>query len=273
MTKRLVPLLLLFALTGCSTLPKNYIATDSRAVVNLEEMLGQIEDTRVVFTGELHGDRASHYVQLEVIKHLHKKGGKLVIAIEVFPSAMQDVLDRWVSGNIGKDDFAAIFQRNVNLPFSPYEEIFEFARTTDTPIIAIDVERSLVSDVSKNGIKTVPADFLQRIGFSACSENPEYAEVLGFFREREYHQSGMPYLCDAQRLRDAVMAFNIANILKSRGPAAVVVLTGIVHATKVAVPGLLLKHANVSYKVIIPHSIKYVIKRSPGPDVADYIWY
>jgi hypothetical protein len=51
-----------------------------------------------------------------------------------------------------------------------------------------------------------------------------------------------------------------------------VVLTGVAHASKVALPRMLQEHIDVSYKFLIPDSVKVIIKREPDISVADYKW-
>ncbi len=272
MLKRWLPFLLLLILWNCSTIPEHYHDTVSRSALTLEEILHQIENHRVIFTGEIHSDAASHSVQLEVIKHLHNKRGNLVIAIEIFPASQQEVLDAWIKETLSRNAFEREFHRAVNIAFDVYEDIFDFARNMGVPIIGIDADRSFIANVSKNGIKTVPEDYLKEIKFSDCIKNPEYVEKLGFDRNREYHQSGLPYLCDGQRLRDTVMAYNIAKILED-AEATAVVLVGLMHASKIAVPDMLQEHRPIPYKVIMPYAIRQIINRQPDSNIADYVWY
>ncbi|MBI5056857.1 MAG: ChaN family lipoprotein [Nitrospirae bacterium] len=264
---------ILLTLCACSTVPKHFVAVDSGTDFPLDETLKQIEDQRVIFVGELHADKASQEVEFQVIKHIHNMRKDLSIAVEIFPASRQDILDRWIGGYLGKKDFEDLFRNTVRLPFDAYEDIFDFARIMGIPVIGIDADKALIANASKNGVKTVHQELLQKIKFSDCSANPEYAGVLGYFREREYHQSGMPFLCDGQRLRDAIMAFNISKILNKDDNSTVVVLTGMMHASKIAVPHMLQKHVEVPFKSLMPAKIRDMINRDPDSQVADYIWY
>jgi len=235
-------------------------------------MLLEIEDERVIFIGEIHAKPSSHHVQLEVIKHLHESGRDVSIAIEIFPAAQQKYLNAWINDSISRDDFAKIFSSIANLPFSAYEEIFNYARQNKIAMTGIDAVRKSISDISKNGIKNVHADFLKKVKYSQCTEEPQYMEQLGFSGKRNYHETGMPHLCDGQRMRDSVMAFNLSRIVLN-SQSTVVVMLGLVHASKIAVPGMLQKHTEVDYVVLMPEGIKSISNRNPALDVADYIWY
>jgi uncharacterized iron-regulated protein len=272
MAKRFLLSVFLLFISSCAVLPKHYVRLDSGTDISFEEVLRQIENERLIFVGEIHDDSGSHRVQSEVIRHLHENGRDIVIAIEIIPNSRQGMLDRWVEGNVSRYDFARFFYNTVHVPYRYYKDIFEYAREMKIPVVGIDSDTKLISDVSKKGFNTAPGDFLEKIKFSDCSGDPEYARLLGFSAVQQYHESGLPFLCDGQRMRDAVIAFNIAAILK-RGNATVVVLTGTAHAMKLAVPRQIKKHVTVSHKVLVPGSIRFMINRRLGPDMADYAWY
>ncbi len=272
MTKRLLLFVFLLFISSCAVLPKHYVRLDSGADISFEEVLRQIENERIIFVGEIHDDGGSHRVQSEVIRHLHENGKDVVIAIEVIPESNQGMLDRWVEGNVSGYDFARFFYSTVRVPYRYYKDIFEYAREKKITVVGIDSDRKFISDVSKKGFNIAPDDFLEKIKFSDCSGDREYARLLGFSLVKQYHESGLPFLCDGQRMRDAVMAFNIAGILKKGNPS-VVVLTGIAHAMKFAVPSQIKKHVTVSHKILVPDSVRLIIDKRPGLDVADYVWY
>jgi len=261
-----------FLLCSCSTMPEHFIRMDYGANVTFEEILKRIENKRVIFVGEIHAKPTSHRVQLEVIRHLVDSGKNVSIAIEIFPAAKQQYLDKWVSGAYGRDNFVRVFSQSVNMPYGAYEHIFEYARGNKIPMIGIDSARKVIADVSKQGTQAVPAEFLEQVKFTECAEDPDYMGLLGFSGKREYHQTGMPFLCEAQRLRDAVMAYNISRILHEN-TATIVVMTGMMHSAKIAVPEMLQKHTTVDSVVLMPEMIISFTNGNQTIDFADYIWY
>ncbi len=86
------------------------------------------------------------------------------------------------------------------------------------------------------------------------------------------HRTALPFICDGQRLKDAIMGYNIANIIDTCN-ATVVVLIGAAHATKAAVPRMLQKHREDDYAVILPKKIRKVIRLKLDDRVGDYIYY
>jgi uncharacterized iron-regulated protein len=253
-------------------MPGHFISMDYMAAVAFEDLLKRIENKRVIFVGEIHSNPSSHRVQLEVIRHLVDSGKDVSIAIEIFPAAQQQYLDNWLSGVSGRDRFVRVFKQSVKMPYEAYEHIFEYARGNKIPIVGIDASREVIADVSKQGIKAVPAALLKRVKFTECVEDPDYMGLLGFSGKREYHQTGMPFLCEAQRLRDAVMAYNISRIIHENA-STIVVMTGMMHAAKIAVPEMLQKHTLVDYAVLMPKMIISYTNAHTTTDVADYVWY
>lgn len=271
MLKKLLLYIMALVLLSCSSAPKIFTRLDTGDTMELEEMLALIKNERVIFIGEIHADEESQALQFEVVKYLFEQGKDITVAVEIFPAGRQDVLDRWIDGAMEKDDFKKEFMEIVNLPFSPYEKIFKFAKKNGVRLMGIDADTEFINDAARRGPGTVSGRLLKKYKYSDCSEYPGYAELLGFDKGIGYHERGFPFLCDGQRLRDAVMAYNIARVLKENR-SMVVVLAGVAHAAKVAVPTVLQKHIQVSYKVLMSRRIEYLIQGIPDEDVADYLY-
>ncbi|UCH45148.1 MAG: ChaN family lipoprotein [Nitrospiraceae bacterium] len=271
MLKKYVLIFLLFALSSCATLPDRYLDLTFRETLTFEKLLKQIEYQDVIFVGEFHDDTVSHKVQLEVIRHLHRKGHSVAIAYEMFPASNQDLLDQWVEGTISPQLFVKQYQSIVHMHFRHYRDIFTYARESGIRIYGINAERSIIGNAARNGIGSVPEEYRDRVKFTGCHEDTEYADLFGFSEGKKFHAASLPYLCDAQRLRDAIMAYNIAELTKNN--RKIVVITGVAHALKAAVPAFLAKHTRASIKVIVPEKIRYVIDKQADHNVTDYIWY
>ena len=271
MLSRLIIFISLLIISGCATLPKHYVSLNTGADLNFNEVLTEIETSKAIFVGEFHATPRHHKVQFEVIKHLHNAGKKVAIAFEMLPETKQDILDGWINGSIPESVFSEIYQDYVNLSFRYYRDIFLFARDAGIPIIGINAGNDLIVNISKKGLKVVPEELLKKTSFTSCSQDSAYESLIGFADSRQYHVSGMPYLCDAQRVRDSVMTYNVAKLMVDN--YTVVVLTGVTHAVKLAMPGMLKNYTTLPYKVILPHKVSYIIRREPDLNITDYFWY
>ena len=272
MLSRLTIFISILIISGCATLPKHYVSLNTGAELDFSDVLTEIESSKAIFVGEFHATPRHHKVQFEVIKHLHNTGRKVAIAFEMFSGDKQDALDGWVNGLIPERDFKRIYQSYVNLPFRYYRNIFLFALDTGIPIFGINARKELIVNVLRNGIDVAPEKFLEKINFTDCSLNSEYEKMIGISGNREYHTTGMPHLCDAQRLRDAVMTYNVAKLMLD-GNYPVVVLTGVTHAAKPAMPGMLKDYTDLPYKVLLPRNVSQIVHREPDLNIADYLWY
>jgi len=268
MILRLFLVILIVILTSCSSLPKHYVDVQTLRPLSFENIINEIQSERVIFVGEFHGDRKSHAVEFEVIKSLHEKGKEIVIGFEMFPHTSQHELDGWVDGSTDKRKFLEIFQSHVNLPFYYYKNIFEYAREWGIPIVGINADKTLIRNVSRNGIEAIPEKVLEELKFSGCSQNNEYTQMFA----KKYHNKKMTFLCNGQRLRDTYMAYNIAKILE-HNDSTVIVIVGIAHAVKVAVPQILNQYTPLQYKVILPEGVKRIFERRLDTGITDYIWY
>jgi uncharacterized iron-regulated protein len=239
--------------------------------MSFQEILTELEKAQVIFVGEMHGIASSHRVELEVIRHLHLSGKKVAVALEMFPDNKQVILDRWADGTLNEKYFRKAYFETWRIPYRYYSAIFAYAKREHIPLFGVNADDTYINRVSKTGLAEVPEDLLKSLKFTSCLEDPEYSRLLGLFGKREYHTSGLPFLCDGQRLRDAVMAYNIFTILE-RQDFTVVVLAGAAHAVKAAVPGTLQKHREVSYRVLLPREFTTLLKREPDTTMADYIW-
>ena len=120
----------------------------------------------VVLLGESHTDVDHHQWQLQTLAALHGRGGNLVIGFEAFPRRLQSVLDDWVAGKLTDEAFlkASEWRQVWGYDAALYMPIFQFARLNRIPMIALNVDRKLVSQVGQQGWEGVPAS--EREGLS-----------------------------------------------------------------------------------------------------------
>ncbi len=265
--KGLIIAVTLLFLAGCASPPTHYISLDQQTSADLEAVLKEIENEKVIFIGEIHGTTSIHLLQLEIIKYLHQRGKQVAVALEAFPESKQEIFNRWIEGKLDEYAFERIYQETWAIPYEYYKEILEYARAEHIPLVAINAENALIGAVSKCGLREISPDFLQEIKFTECATDARYKEII----DRTYHAAELPFLCEGQRLRDAVMAFNIAHALRGNN-TTIVALVGATHAMKIAVPRMLQRHSAASSTVLMPGTVRRMIGRTPDKLIADYIW-
>ena len=133
----------------------------------------------VVLLGESHINEDHHHWQLHTLAALHGRARNIVIGFEAFPRRLQSVLDDWVEGKLTDEAFlkAAEWRQVWGYDAALYMPLFQFARLNRIPMIALNVERNLVSQVGQRGWASVPAS--EREGLSdPAPASPAYQREL-----------------------------------------------------------------------------------------------
>ena len=144
------------------------------------ELIGDlVAKTAVVLLGELHTDVDHHNWQLHTLAALHGRGGNIVIGFEAFPRRLQSVLNDWVEGKLTDQAFlkASEWGQVWGYDAAFYMPLFQFARLNRIPMIALNVERSLVARVGREGWEAVPPS--EREGLlDPAPASPAYQRAL-----------------------------------------------------------------------------------------------
>ena len=137
------------------------------------EVIAEAAQRRVVLIGEHHDSADHHRWQLQVLAALHARRPDMAIGFEMFPRRVQPVLDRWVAGELSEAEFLRASDWNRVWGFDPqlYLPLFHFARLNRIPMIALNVERTLVRQVGAGGWDSVPE--AQREGVTRAAPAPE----------------------------------------------------------------------------------------------------
>jgi uncharacterized iron-regulated protein len=214
------------------------------AIRTFPEIIDQLAASRVVYIGETHTSAADHLLQFRIIQALYKKDPHLVIGMEMFPSASQQALDTYVMGDTGMEerDFLKKSQyfQVWGYDWRLFRDIFNFARMNRIPIIGLNLERSIVSDVFKTGSTDNLTPEQQRaLPSDRDLDMPGYADRL--LRIHDAHEqerteqdpkNGFSGFIQAQGLWDETMAENIATFLVNNPAHRMVVLAGTQHIRK-----------------------------------------
>jgi len=119
--------------------------------VSEPQLLNDLNKRPVVMLGETHTNAEHHRWQLYVLSALYGKNQNMVIGFEAFPRTLQPILDRWTRGELSKDEFIKLTRWNEIWAYDPdlYMPLFHFARMHRIPMLALNVERSLIQKISQ----------------------------------------------------------------------------------------------------------------------------
>lgn len=205
-----------------------------------DELFAGLTARPIVLLGEEHDNAAHHRWQLSVIEALHARRPDLVLGFEMFARASQPVLDQWVAGNLDADALlrGTRWKEAWGFDSQLYLPIFEFARRYKLPMLALNVERSLIRRIGRDGWAAVPADEREGIGVPATSL-PAYRRWLAeiYAHKRASHgdtateapDPGFERFVAAQLTWDRAMAEALAAARVQPQAPLVIGLAGIGH--------------------------------------------
>lgn len=240
----------------------------------LSEAVSELKKSRIVLVGEQHDNLAHHQAQLAVILALKQAGVEVAIGLEMFRHESQPYLDRWVSGKIDTQRFEKIYYDNWNTPWQSYEMIFEYARAQKIPLIGLNVPREITRKVSRDGFKSLLPEQKGQLAEVSCVVDQQYMNYIRqAFGGHGHGQLNFIYFCEAQMVWDTAFAVYSLNYLKKHPNAVVVLLAGVGHAQKGAVPRQIEMRSNEPYSVILPKVSGSIDNETISSNEADYIIY
>jgi len=197
-------------------------------------LLEQLSAQQVVLLGETHDRADDHRWQLDVLTALHRQRKSVAIGFEMFPRRLQPVLDRWVGGELSEAAFLeqAEWKKVWGYDAEFYLPLFRFAREHRLPMLALNVDRKLVQQVSAKGWDAVPES--DRQGVSRPNPPREdyraiLKEVFDSHAELQKDAGRFDYFVDAQVLWDRAMAEGIAAHLQRHPQDLVIGILGAGH--------------------------------------------
>ncbi len=149
------------------------------AALDSADVIGAMASHRVVLLGEVHDQIEHHRWQLHTLLALHGREPSLAIGLEMLPRSAQGVLDDWVAGKLSADELLRQSRWSEVWGFDAemYLPIFHFARQHRVPMIALNVERALISRVADDGWQAVPKDLREGVGDPSAASD-DYRDAL-----------------------------------------------------------------------------------------------
>lgn len=228
-----------------------------------------------ILVGESHDQQYHHDLQLDLLRSLQLNGRPIAIGLEMIQSDYQEQLDQWIAGKLTEPMMRAVFKLNWS-DWEMYRDIFLFAREKKIPMVALNVPIRIVRKVSQTGFASLTPE--ERAGLpegTSCDlKNPQIAYLRSMFQGVQTHGSNgkmFSHFCEAQTVRNSGMAVNLMRYARKQPGRTVVVLTGIWHAIKYAIPDQLQRlGSKLSYTVILPETPVFNSGNAGTPE-ADYL--
>ena len=133
----LAAFLLSFISDGDKLSDKNYVvqSTKLKKAVGLKDILADMKNYDVIFFGEEHNDSVAHYLEFELYSKMYESfGDKTVLALEMFETDCQTVLNEYLNGFIRERNFKK--EGRVWSNYRDYRPLIEFAKNNKLKVVA-----------------------------------------------------------------------------------------------------------------------------------------
>ncbi len=203
--------------------------------VSADEMAARLDDVRLVFVGETHANPAAQETELRVLEALARRGRKVLVGLEMLPASVQPALDRWVAGDGSEDDLlrGIHWYKHWGFHFGYYRPIFQFARDNKAPMVGVNVEREVITNVRKIGLDKLAPEDRAKLPPRLDLDNAEHRALFTAYMggAHEMPPDMLEGMFRAQCAWDGVMGWNAVRALQAEpDPRAVmVVLIGVGH--------------------------------------------
>jgi len=205
------------------------------------KIVEKLADTKVVYIGESHTSVADHQLQLRIIEALYNKKPQIAIGMEMFPSSSQAALDRYTLSGKEADERTFLKESDYynvwRFDYRYFQDILRFARLKRLPVIGLNLDRQIVSEVFRSGSTDGLTQQVQNaLPIDRDLTMPGYAERLSIVHDAHMkgsHGNGAESgFIQAQGLWDETMAQNITTFLTTHPDYLMVILAGSQHTRK-----------------------------------------
>jgi uncharacterized iron-regulated protein len=240
--------------------------------VALGELMDDLKKKRFVLVGEHHSEERHHMAQLMVIRALHESGAKVAVGMEMFRRDSQRDLDRWVSGELSEAAFQRRYYENWDFPWPMYSGILHYVRENRIPLIGLNVPPEITRQVARGGFESLSEAQKGRLPNVTCTVDRQYMDyVKRAYGAHAHGHMNFTHFCEAQLVWDKAMAMHALDYIRKNPDRIMVLLTGIGHAWKWAIPTQIRKRSEVQLAVIMPEVPDSAEPGTISGEDADYI--
>jgi len=272
------PVLALALMTGCASTPPSAqkappvakhparaapVATPIQAtpsvnlgaMSDLEGIIPELAEKRVVFVGETHNRYEHHLTQLEIIRRLHAIQPRLAIGLEFFQQPFQEFLDRYVAGELSEQELlqGTEYYQRWRHDFRLYAPILRYAKEHRLPVVALNLPKELTRKAGLNGLDSLTAEEQGNVPREIDYSDTDYERrIKEIFDQHPHNGQNFTNFLLVQLLWDEGMAEQAANWLTAHPEYHMVILAGSGHlAYGSGIPQRLTRRLPVSSAIVL----------------------
>ncbi len=189
--------------------------------VSYTDFVKEVSKNDIVLFGEMHNCPVTHWLEKNLaisLLAIHKN--KLVLGAEMFESDNQLIMNEFLSNLISEERFEKEMRLWPNYT-TDYKALIDFAKENKLPFIATNIPRRYARIVKKNGLKKTEGILNSQakeyiapmpIPYETDSSTVNFFKMMG---RMGHHKSNPEFMSQAQAIKDATMAWNIAQKTKN----------------------------------------------------------
>jgi uncharacterized iron-regulated protein len=246
---------------------------DVASLGEIDQLIEQLADDRLVFVGETHDRYEDHLNQLAIIRGLHERGNAVAIGMEFFQQPFQDKLDAYVAGELSEAELlreTEYFER-WRFDYRLYRPILRYAREYGLPLIALNLPREITDKVGDGGIGALSPEEAEQIPSEIDHEIPGYREHLEAIFAMHPKSDGASFeqFLEVQLLWDEGMAERAARWLEAHPGSQLIVLAGSGHVEYGrGIPSRVQRRLELPMSIVMNGQ-----QRALDPKMADFLLY
>ncbi len=227
---------------------------------SFEDIVVKLLDSRVIYVGETHTSNEDHLLQLRIIRELYDHDPRLAIGMEMFSKTYQSVLDDYLERKTEEKEFLkeSDYFNKWSFDYRYYRDIIKFARRHKIPIIALNLEKTIVSNIfSSGGTGSLNDEQRDSLPVDRDLDVPGYRTRLESVFQHHALPGNAPGdrfkgFLQAQALWDETMAETIADYLQANPDHRMVVIAGRGHTDKdTAIPPRVYRRLPVTQNIVL----------------------
>ena len=236
--------------------------------VTADQAADVLRNYDVIFVGEWHDHTGNHIAEMALLRALYTRAPDLALSMEMFERDVQPVVDDYLAGRIGEDNFRRRGRAWENYAES-YRPLVEYAKEHRLPVIAANVPNAIVRCVGLEGpayLARMAADKRGQVAAELHLEEGAYKDkFLRFLEESGSHGPDADKTPEqkkeeadrsfaSQVARDDTMAESIFLSVQKNPARKVVHVTGAFHVEEAlgTVERLKLRAPQLKIALIVP---------------------
>ncbi len=240
----------------------------------VDRIINDVSEKRVIYVGEFHDRFNHHMAQLRIIQGLDRLDRRLAVGMEMFQRPFQDVIDRYLDGQIDEKTFLkeSEYLKRWRYDYHLYRPIIEYCKEHDIPILALNLPAEISKKVARKGLESLSDEELEQVPVELDWSNTVYKTRLRqiFEEHPEGEIKNFDDFYQAQILWDETMAQSVHDYLNNNPDRQMVVLAGNGHiAFGDGIPSRTCRRGKYDQAIIIANATCDSIEQ----DMADFFLF